>query len=126
MTMRMLFLVLVLAVSVAMAQVPSKPAAPPADPDPLALTRDEIKDLRIADLELKQAQMEQALLQARFRELGQQIEQMKASAASLKAGIIAARKLPADSRIDTEAMRIIAPQAAPTAPKLAGLIEEVK
>jgi hypothetical protein len=85
--------------------------------DGLALTRSEIQDLRIADLEITKAQMEQALLQVRYRELGQQIEQMKASAASLKAGIIAARKLPAGSRIDTEAMRIMAPQAAPTAPK---------
>jgi hypothetical protein len=119
----MLF-VFLLAAALLAAQSQSKSAAP--DPpktvevDPLALTRDEIKDLRIADLELKQAQMEQALLQARFRELGQQIEQMKASAASLKAGIIAARKLPAGSRIDTEAMRIIAPRAAPTAPKQGG------
>jgi len=115
MTIRMLFLVLVLTVSVAMAQVPPKPAAPPADPDPLALTRDEIKDLRIADLELKQAQMEQALLQARFRELGKEIEQMKQSHAALEAKIIAARNLPASSRIDIEVKRVLPPPPKPPA-----------
>jgi hypothetical protein len=117
MIIRMLFLVLVLTVSVAMAQVPSKPAAPPADPDPLALTRVEIQDLKIADLELTKAQMEQALLQARYRELGQQIEQMKQSAHALEAGIIAARKLPAGARIDTQTMRIVPAPRTPEKPE---------
>jgi len=115
MTIRMLFLVLVLTVSVAMAQVPPKPAAPPADPDPLTLSKAEIQDLKIAELELKNARMEQALLQARIRELGGEIEQMKQWVTALKAGMIAARKLPAGSRIDMEVKRVLPPPPKPPA-----------
>jgi hypothetical protein len=115
--MRKLFFVFLLTAAVAMAQAPPKPSTPAADPDPLALTKDEIKDLRIVGLELKGAQMEQALLQARYRELGQQIEQMQQSAAALEAGIIGARKLPAGSRIDAQTMRIVLPPKPPEKPE---------
>jgi len=103
--MRNLIVVLLLAAYAAMAQAP--PKAP--DPDPLALTRVEIQELKIADLELSKAQMEQAFLQARWRELSQQIEQMRQSNAALEARIIADRKLPAGSRIDMQAMRVVPP-----------------
>jgi len=108
-----LFCILCVSASSAFSQAPDPPKT--VGVDPLALTRDEIKDLRIADLELKQAQMEQALLQARFRELGQQIEQMKQSTAALEAKIIADRKLPASSRINMEVKRVLPPPPKPPA-----------
>ena len=107
--MRKLFFVFLLTAAVIMAQAPPEPSIPPAEPDSLALTRVEIQDLKIADLELTKAQMEQALLQARFRELGKEIEQMKQSHAALEAKIIAARNLPASSRIDIEVKRVLPP-----------------
>jgi hypothetical protein len=104
---------------IAAGQTPPKAPVPAVgpDPDPLALTKDEIKDLKIADLEMANARMEQALLKARFKDLGDQIDQMAQSRAALQAGIIAARKLPAGARIDLQTMRIVpAPPTPPAAP----------
>jgi len=115
--MRKLFFVFLLTAAVIMAQAPPEPSIPPAEPDSLALTRVEIQDLKIADLELTKAQMEQALLQARFRELGKEIEQMKQSHAALEAKIIAARNLPASARIDTQTMRIVPAPRTPEKPE---------
>lgn len=90
-------------------------AAKPAAPS-LALTETEYNKLRIAELELTNVQQEQALLQARFKELQGQLPQLTQNARALYAEILKAHGAEG-GQVDMQNRVVVAPPPKPEPPK---------
>jgi hypothetical protein len=109
---RVVIVILLSAAAVICAQETKDPSPKPSIAE--RLTEQEVSKLRIADLELVTVQQELALLQARFRELQEQLPKLQESARAAYADVLKAHGAEG-GRIDMKGRVVIPPEPKPAA-----------